>query len=345
MVLCRLWMGPSVLHEHEHDTAKWRIYEALLQATPDLSYVFDLQHRFIYANKALLDMWGMRWEEAAGKTCLELGYAPWHAAMHDDEIEQVIATRRPVRGEVPFPHTTEGTRVYDYIFTPVFGPDGQVEAIAGSTRDITERTRHAEHLQLLVNELNHRVKNTLATVQSIARQTFANAEGMDDACGKIEERLLALASAHDVLTRENWHSADVAELARGLAAQGRFDARQFEVQGESCRIDPRRAMALAMALHELCANAARHGALSTPDGSVHIAWQRNRRGDGEELELVWRERGGPQVQPPAQRGFGSRLLERGLKHDMGGNVDLAFEPEGVTFRVSIPLPDDAHEVD
>ncbi|MGH8045066.1 MAG: PAS domain-containing protein, partial [Stenotrophomonas sp.] len=162
----------TVLLEQEDNTAKWRIYEALLQATPDLTYVFDLQHRFIYANKALLDMWGLRWSEAMGKTCLELGYEPWHAAMHDAEIDQVIATRLPVRGDVPFPHVTEGVRTYDYIFTPVIGPDGQVEAIAGSTRDVTERKRHEEHLQLLVNELNHRVKNSLAMVQSIARQTL-----------------------------------------------------------------------------------------------------------------------------------------------------------------------------
>jgi PAS domain S-box-containing protein len=194
--------APAVLLEQEDNTAKWRIYEALLQATPDLTYVFDLQHRFIYANKALLDMWGLRWEEAMGKTCLELGYEPWHAAMHDAEIEQVIATRLPVRGDVPFPHATEGVRTYDYIFTPVIGPDGQVEAIAGSTRDVTARKRHEEHLQLLVNELNHRVKNSLAMVQSIARQTLRSAAGLDDASDKIEERLLALASAHDVLTRK-----------------------------------------------------------------------------------------------------------------------------------------------
>ena len=332
--------------QQQQDTATWRIYEALLQATPDLSYVFDLQHRFIFANKALLDMWGLGLDEAMGKTCLELGYAPWHAAMHDEEIDRVIATGRAVRGDVPFPHKTEGTRYYDYIFTPVFGPDGQVEAIAGSTRDITERKRHEQDLQSLVNELDHRVKNTLATVQSIARQTFANAEGLEEACGKIEERLLALAGAHDVLTRENWRSADIADLARGaVAASGLADPQRFDLQGESCRIDPRRATALAMALHELCANAIQHGALSTPHGSVQIVWQRRRRhGQEEVLELRWRERGGPQVLPPAQRGFGARLLERGLRHDMGGSVELAFDPKGVCFCLSIPLPDDANEV-
>jgi len=115
-----------------------RLYDTILSNTPDLAYVFDLNHRFIYANKALLAMWGRTWEESIGRNCLEIGYEPWHAAMHDREIDQVIATRKPVRGEVPFTGTN-GRRVYDYIFVPVLGPEGEVEAIAGTTRDITER--------------------------------------------------------------------------------------------------------------------------------------------------------------------------------------------------------------
>ncbi len=115
-----------------------RAYQAALSNTPDLIYVFDLNHRFTYANKALLTMWGRTAEEAFGKNCLELGYPDWHAAMHDREIEQVIATRAPIRGEVPFTGT-HGPRVYEYIFAPVLGTDGSVEAVAGTTRDVTER--------------------------------------------------------------------------------------------------------------------------------------------------------------------------------------------------------------
>jgi len=333
-----------VLQEQEDNSAKWRIYEALLQATPDLSYVFDLEHRFIYANKALLNMWGMSWDEAMGKTCLEIGYEPWHAAMHDAEIDRVIATKQPIRGDVPFPHATEGVRIYDYIFTPVIGPDGEVEAIAGSTRDVTERKRHEQHLQLLINELKHRVKNSLAMVQSITRQTFRNAQNIIDAGEKIEERLLALAGAHDVLTRENWHSADIHDLVQAAADLHGEGGQRFDIQGAPCRLDPRRALALAMALHELGTNAAKHGALSGPDGRVRVEWGQ-RQVDGEDvIELEWQERDGPPVQPPAQRGFGSRLLERGLKHDLGGDVELTFEPEGLRYRVSIPHGDDAVQV-
>ncbi|MBW3549305.1 MAG: PAS domain-containing protein, partial [Proteobacteria bacterium] len=123
-----------------------RLYDTVLSHTPDLLYVFDLDHRFAYANKALLAMWGMTWEEAAGKTCLELGYEPWHAAMHDREIDQVIASRKPVRGEVPFAGA-HGRRIYDYIFVPILGPDGEVEAVAGATRDITDRKRAEDALR------------------------------------------------------------------------------------------------------------------------------------------------------------------------------------------------------
>lgn len=321
----------------EQDTPTWRIYETLLQATPDLSYVFDLQHRFIYANKALLTMWGMSWDEAIGKTCLEIGYEPWHAAMHDREIEQVIATRQPIRGDVPFPHATLGVRIYDYIFTPVIGPDGQVEAIAGSTRDVTERKRHEQHQQLLINELNHRVKNTLATVQSIARQTLRSATGPEDANAKIEERLVALATAHDILTRENWHSADIRDLAQSTVdAYGAAD--QFQLEGDGCRLDPRRALALAMALHELGTNATKYGALSSRAGRVHLHWSSIDVDGDPRIEVVWQEHGGPAVHEPVQRGFGSRLLERGLKHDLGGGVELAFAPEGVRCHLWMPQP-------
>ncbi len=125
-----------------------RLYEAILTNTPDLAYVFDLEHRFIYANEGLLKMWGKTREETLGKTCLELGYEPWHAAMHNREIDQVAATKEPLRAEVPFSGTF-GRRIYDYIFVPVFGENGEVEAVAGTTRDVTDRKQAEENLARL----------------------------------------------------------------------------------------------------------------------------------------------------------------------------------------------------
>ncbi len=130
-----------------------RTYEAILANTPDLAYVFDLQHRFIYANPMLLRIWGRTWSEAIGKTCHEIGYEPWHAKMHDDDIEQVVLTRLPVRGEVPFAGTS-GVREYDYIFVPVFDQSGAVVAVAGTTRDITDKKRAERELQTLADRLS-----------------------------------------------------------------------------------------------------------------------------------------------------------------------------------------------
>ena len=150
-----------------------RLYEAILANTPDLAYVFDLQHRFIYANEGLLRMWDKTWDEAIGKTCLELGYEPWHAEMHSREIEQVVATRQPVRGVVPF-NGSFGRRMYDYIFVPVLNPQGEVEAVAGTTRDVTEAheadRRKTEFLAMLAHELRNPLAPMSNAVEIIRAQ-------------------------------------------------------------------------------------------------------------------------------------------------------------------------------
>lgn len=127
----------------EESIRRSRLYDAILSTTPDLAYIFDLEHRFIFANEALLAMWGKTWDQAVGRNCLELGYEPWHAEMHNREIDAVVFTKSPIRGEVPF-NGTSGRRIYDYIFAPVFNAAGEVEAVAGTTRDVTERKREEE---------------------------------------------------------------------------------------------------------------------------------------------------------------------------------------------------------
>ncbi|MEO8368859.1 MAG: ATP-binding protein [Candidatus Solibacter sp.] len=148
-----------------------RLYEAIVSSTPDFVYVFDRDHRFVFANDALLKMWGKTREEALGKNCLELGYEPWHAEMHDREIEETVSSRRAIRGEVPF-NGTGGRRIYEYIFVPVVAASGEVELITGTTRDVTDRKTTEEELRRVNQDLeqfaysaSHDLKEPLRTVK------------------------------------------------------------------------------------------------------------------------------------------------------------------------------------
>ncbi|WP_082482378.1 PAS domain-containing sensor histidine kinase [Chryseobacterium sp. Leaf394] len=152
------------------------LFETVTSSTPDLLYVFDLDYRFTYANQALLNMWGKTWEASVGKTLLENGYESWHATMHEKEIDEIKNTKLPIRGEVSFPHATLGKRIYDYIFTPVLDKDGELVAVAGATRDVTDRKNWEESLQInsrTLQQLNKHLENTnhelTATLKEIAQ--------------------------------------------------------------------------------------------------------------------------------------------------------------------------------
>ncbi len=216
---------------------------------------------------------------------------------------------------------------------------GAVAAVRGAQQDVTARRADADRLQLMVHELNHRVKNTLATVQSIAAQSL---RGADPAIRQgLEARILALAAAHDVLTRDGWTGASMEEVVAGvLAPHGGADGARFRVTGPPLRLVPRVAVALSMALHELATNALKYGALSVPGGQVEIRWSVD-AGAAPVFRLHWAERGGPpvgpRVAPPARQGFGTRLIERSLAHDLGGTTRIDFEAEGVRCSVEAPL--------
>jgi PAS domain S-box-containing protein len=174
----------------ERSEQQKRVYETVTSATPDLMYVFDLDYRFTYANDALLAMWGKTAENAIGKGLLENGYEPWHAEMHEREIDQIKKTKQPVRGEVSFPHATFGKRVYDYILTPVFNEQGEVEAIAGTTRDVSDRKEWEESLASASEELQA-INEEMAAVNE--KQAASNEEltATNEELAAVNEQLLA----------------------------------------------------------------------------------------------------------------------------------------------------------
>jgi two-component sensor histidine kinase len=216
---------------------------------------------------------------------------------------------------------------------PVTDENGLLIEWFGAASDITERVRTTEHLKLVVNELNHRVKNTLAMVQAMAIRTFRQAPDLNLAHQQFAARLVALAQANDLLTGERWAGASLVSAIEQAVRPHQHDAERCLIRGEDLRISPKTALALAMAMHELSTNAVKHGAWSDDQGIVAIDWSVT----DEFLHLEWRERGGPEVAPPTQRGFGSRLIERGLAGELGGKVSLHFDPEGVRCLIDAPI--------
>jgi PAS domain S-box-containing protein len=204
--------------------------------------------------------------------------------------------------------------------------------------DITNLKRAEEHRTLLINELNHRVKNVIATVQAIAAQTFRSGTTSAAAVATFQSRLVALATAHDLLTRENWEGADLRDVVDQSVAPHAGQLRpRIEVHGPSVRLAPKASLAIAMALNELCTNSAKYGALSSESGVLTITWTIAEAGARRSVSLQWRESGGPPVRKPVHRGFGTVLIERMLAHDLDGTVQLSFEPAGVTCRIDFPL--------
>jgi PAS domain S-box-containing protein len=207
-------------------------------------------------------------------------------------------------------------------------------------QDITERRVAERRQRLLIDEINHRVKNTLTTVQSFASQSLRNASSLAEGRATFEARLIALSKSHDVLTRQHWEGADLVDVVNGAIApyRGRSGQDRFAIAGDRLRLRPKAVLALSLAFHELATNAVKYGALSNDSGRVSLNWQVDPQ--SQRFVLHWRESGGPAVQPPARRGFGSRLVERGLSQDIAGEARLTFGDAGLECAIDAPL----HEI-
>ena len=218
---------------------------------------------------------------------------------------------------------------------PILNERGEIVEWFGTATDITERKKQEEHQKLLLNELNHRVKNTLATVQSLAMQTLRGPRTLSEARAALEARLMALSKTHDILTQEQWERAGLREIvSEALAAYtGRAGEQRIWTDGPTIYLEPKAALAVSMALHELGTNAAKYGALSSESGRVKVSWERGDMG----FRLRWEESGGPPVTVPKKQGFGSRLIGQGLPIDLGGKVALDFRPQGVICVIDGPL--------
>jgi PAS domain S-box-containing protein len=236
----------------------------------------------------------------------------------------------------------DGSEFWASIFiSPVQDKSGDLIQYFASFTDLTRHKDEQAQSRMLIDELNHRVKNTLATVQSIVSQALRNATDPAVIREAIESRLFALSRSHDLLTRENWESAGLRDVIDAAlepfgTAGGRKE--RFVVTGENIRFPPGAALALGIAFHELATNAVKYGAFSNDRGRIIVEWKVAPSSSGDRLILHWREKDGPPVTPPNRTGFGSRVLERGLAYELNGSVELDYHAEGLVSTIDIPAP-------
>jgi PAS domain S-box-containing protein len=289
----------------------------------------------VFANDSLLALTGYEREDLVGRSFNILiddaSGTPLEAlSTSADETDPTIRFVRK-----------NGDEFWGSLFvTPVRDREGVVIQYFVSIVNLTTYKLEQEHSRMLINELNHRVKNTLSTVESIVWQAFQHTSDPTEILDAIGARIAALSASHDLLSRENWTGATIRSvIAEALLPFGSADseAERITLSGSDLRLNPRTVMLLGIALHELATNATKYGALSNEAGMVAVDWATETAPDGDRLVLLWRETGGPVVAPPSRRGYGSLVLERGLAHELGAKVDLSYPPDGAICTIELPV--------
>lgn len=326
----------DISERQQAEVARARL-SAIVDSSREIIIGHDLDGIISSWNASAEVILGYREASVRGKSIALL--MPGHGDQAPDVLLQACAQNRAASElEMQWLHRDGQLVPVAVTCSPVLNADGK--AVAGSliARDIGERQRAAEHQQLLLGELNHRVKNTLASVQAIALKTLSGATDMAHFRDTFLARLHALSNTHNLLAVDAWIGVDLRALVLGeLAPYQREDTSSVDVAGDDLQLLPKAALALGMALHELAINAAKYGALSVPQGAVAVRWATHTADGQQKLMLTWTERGGPQVVVPTRRGFGSCLISEGLAFELDGTVTLAFEPDGVTCRIDVPL--------
>lgn len=311
--------------------------EAMLESVSDCFYALDTQWRYVIFNRAAEEYFNTTRDRMLGKVIWNvfpqgLG-TPFEAALRaamDQGVSTTFETSSAMRPD----------RVVELRIAPMRGG-----GVALSMSDITERRQGERLRKLLVSELNHRVKNSLATVQAIAAQSLKGADVSDAARERFMARLMALARANDLLVAEDWSGADMAGVAAQVSSPyaDPNDPERFVVSGPPIWLKPHLATAMSLALHELATNAAKYGALSTPAGRVTLSWEVAGEPAARRFVMGWRETAGPAVRPPKRTGFGTRLIERGLRTEMGADISMVYAPGGLIFTLDAPINDALRE--
>lgn len=324
----------DVSERHRADETANRL-AAIVSSSDDAIISKTLDGRITSWNEGAERIFGYRPDEIIGRHITTL--IPPELHHEEDDILARLARGERIEHYETTRLAKDGRRVdISLTVSPMRDRQGRVIGASNVSRDISERKRSEEMQRLLLDELNHRIKNTLATVQAIATQTMRRAKDPSEFVGNFNGRIQALARAHSLLTGSSFQGAELQQLVREqLLIGGEADAR-IAFSGPRLMLEGQVALHLALVLHELGTNARKHGALSSPTGRVSVCWE-IRSHNGPRLALDWRESGGPPVKAPASRGFGSMLIEQSL-NTHGGIVSICYAEGGVICSIDLPLP-------
>jgi PAS domain S-box-containing protein len=306
-------------------------FQLALKGSPIVVFCQDLELRYTWIYNPAL---GYVPPEVIGKLDSDIFERAEDAAVTEAMKRGVIQTGVSDRREVLI-HAEGVDRHYDLLVDPLLDGGGKIMGVTCAAIDITEQKNAEKTRQLLVGELNHRVKNILAVVQSIALQSLRSHDVAVEVRQSFASRIEALSAGHELLSRTNWEKSSLGDVVLDAIAFCGPASERVSHHGPLVMLSPKQALAITMALHELSTNALKHGSLSTSSGSVELSW---RVGDeGAWLEIEWREKGGPPVRPPERRSFGSMMIEKALPYELGGEATLSFDPEGVVCRIKAPV--------
>lgn len=303
----------------------------VLETTTDCIKILGLDGRLEFMNAG-----GQRVMEVEDFS--RLSGCPWTEFWQGDErgkasdAVETAKAGRTARFEGPANTAKGNPRYWEVTVSPILGPGGKPEKLLSISRDITDRHAAELHLRMLFDEMHHRIKNTLATVQGITHQSMRHSTDMTEAELSISQRLTALGKAHDLLILNEWINADILDVVTDAVAAYIGDGARMTVDGPSINLSSKAALTIAMLLNELCTNAFKHGAWSNRSGFVDISWQVT----GSTFSFRWAERGGPAVKPPSRRSFGSRLIEKLMPAALDGRATLSFDLRGVVFELQAP---------
>jgi PAS domain S-box-containing protein len=294
----------------------------------------------IFANESFLTLTGYDREEVLGQSFNFL-MARGADQVALAQIESAFEGSADGSAEINYRRKDGSVFCAALFISPVFDEGGDVVEHFASFVDLTKQKQEQNQSTMMIDELNHRVKNTLSTVQSIVWQALRKDSDPKTIREAIESRLFALSRSHDLLSRENWKGARLRDLVEAAlepfgVANGRSE--RFMITGKNIRLPANEALALGIAFHELATNAVKYGAFSNAAGSIALTWTIEPIPEGDRLILRWQEKDGPPVILPTRKGFGTRVMERGLPHELGGKVQLDYRAEGLICTINIPAP-------